>query len=1176
MNNSDTSRSVEQLVDQTLDFPGKEFGGGFKTVGELASPEKYLYWQFPDWKFGNKTVMIPPAYMPSELGYTISRDGKYVHEDDSNVRGMQGEKLVYDRLQHVGRTKNTGMFVIHGFQLKDISRWNERCESIEGVVPKIPDRTGKSDFIRTGESDFIIFHHTKGVILIEVKNLKESDNNIQESSNLPKEPFKKDEEIDKAKDELNISTEVVKAFAKTNSSYSEQSDDLELFPIVKFIALPSTRKGTKHTDVEETSFIFEEDLRTPENFSKWWTDNIETLKLMPNTLEITKAYELALSRMLAVRHLGPVTESEYTANTSYILGSFKHLDNQAKRFRRIREIEYPHLFRWCKDMSQLEFRVLKEEAFDSLRSVSIIAAEANLTKVLNKHLSDSKFINGEKPAAVDTKVFKYLSQEYIMDIGCIVRCMNRVTEARKKIEHPHLFRWCKDMSQLEPAKKVLKDKAFDSLRSVNIIAAEANLTKVLNKHLSDSKFINGEEPADRDTNMKVFQYLSQEYIMDFDCIVRFMNRVTEARKKIEHPHLFRWCKDMSQLELPARKVLKEEAFDSLRSVNIIAAETNLTKVLNKHLSDSKFINGEDPAAVDTKVFQYLSQEYIMDFDCIVRFMNRVTEARKKPVTFTAGRTLKDFIPEGTEDIDRLNKLSKLLDRTQGGFLGGEHCTYLDVELCDKLAKGDIRVLPLAGKTPWAPVFTMEQLAVFEGPRKQLIIGGPGSGKTELMKAKALTLSQQTKDGKRILYLIQLPDKKSVFPNVMAKFFQDNKAKNVDVATIQLDGERHEVFECVRLVKIQQERGGDKHEIIAGSQSSQLLEMYSHVFIDELWIGSKIRHEMKQDGTIKKVDELEIAKQAIESIEGYVWMSSVFDFKEECFEKISDKEIRYVLESKRLEGKGNLLYKSLGTPSLLETLRRNGGVTCRIKHLLRSTNNNVKLLQDYSSRYLERDFPYGTENMLNHNVEGQEISWIVAEPQSLVASSEAVHKLERDELWQVQKHELAMQTYSKCAEVIKKVLCFHADLRPPLLMKTSKSQVKLQLCPGDILVVNFIARYQSKLSLGNVLERNEIPFYDFCEQRVFSARCLDRSHSGVFLLNSLSRDDSTCVDGAEWPMVIILLTPELMLSEASVRFETVRNYDPYIAMFRAQAKLVVISDTWTSSQEFLDSVDRKSR
>ena len=47
MDTSGTPSSIEQLVAATLDLPAKEFGGGFKTVGDLASPEKYLYWQFP-------------------------------------------------------------------------------------------------------------------------------------------------------------------------------------------------------------------------------------------------------------------------------------------------------------------------------------------------------------------------------------------------------------------------------------------------------------------------------------------------------------------------------------------------------------------------------------------------------------------------------------------------------------------------------------------------------------------------------------------------------------------------------------------------------------------------------------------------------------------------------------------------------------------------------------------------------------------------------------------------------------------------------------------------------------------------------------------------------------------------------------------------------------------------
>lgn len=54
--------------------------------------------------------------------------------------------------------------------------------------------------------------------------------------------------------------------------------------------------------------------------------------------------------MLVVRYLGFVIEFEYIVNISYILSSFKYLDNLVKYFRRIKEIEYFNLFRWCKNM----------------------------------------------------------------------------------------------------------------------------------------------------------------------------------------------------------------------------------------------------------------------------------------------------------------------------------------------------------------------------------------------------------------------------------------------------------------------------------------------------------------------------------------------------------------------------------------------------------------------------------------------------------------------------------------------------------------------------------------------------------------------------------------------------------------------------------------------------------
>lgn len=87
MDTPKTSNSTRSLVAKAIDCPAKEFGGGVKTVGELGSPQKFLYWQFPNWRTNNKTIMVPPAYKPTEPGYTISKDGKYADEDDVNIRG---------------------------------------------------------------------------------------------------------------------------------------------------------------------------------------------------------------------------------------------------------------------------------------------------------------------------------------------------------------------------------------------------------------------------------------------------------------------------------------------------------------------------------------------------------------------------------------------------------------------------------------------------------------------------------------------------------------------------------------------------------------------------------------------------------------------------------------------------------------------------------------------------------------------------------------------------------------------------------------------------------------------------------------------------------------------------------------------------------------------------------
>ena len=99
----------------------------------IGSPDSFLHKWFPPWE--NMTHMIPPI-TPSS------------HTDESMLQFNQhsyGECIIYDLLKEVGESNNIGMFVIHGFQMKN--------------VPNFPS--------------FIIFHHALGIISLDVKSIKE-------------------------------------------------------------------------------------------------------------------------------------------------------------------------------------------------------------------------------------------------------------------------------------------------------------------------------------------------------------------------------------------------------------------------------------------------------------------------------------------------------------------------------------------------------------------------------------------------------------------------------------------------------------------------------------------------------------------------------------------------------------------------------------------------------------------------------------------------------------------------------------------------------------------------------------------------------------------------------------------------------------------------------------------
>ena len=106
--------SVADIAVKKMKTLAKGVGSeGAKTLDELASPKRFLSWQFPDWKSNSKTVMVPPVFTPSQLGLTVSRDGRYLHEDNDNIRGILGEKLVYERLQQIGKANEMGICLLY-------------------------------------------------------------------------------------------------------------------------------------------------------------------------------------------------------------------------------------------------------------------------------------------------------------------------------------------------------------------------------------------------------------------------------------------------------------------------------------------------------------------------------------------------------------------------------------------------------------------------------------------------------------------------------------------------------------------------------------------------------------------------------------------------------------------------------------------------------------------------------------------------------------------------------------------------------------------------------------------------------------------------------------------------------------------------------------------------------
>ena len=851
--------------------------------------EVFLDDRFPQWKEDNTTYMIPPIFEATKSRHQIGIVQSVPYTDS----GDDGESIIYELLRMLGEKEKMGMFVLNGFNLQHIKKWEGVCKSYS--VPELP--------CYDGECDFIIFHHRLGLIFIEVKTISKEDECKEDKdgqNNRMKNAKKKKSKRQKhAKGQLERSLESMQIFSEPREgvlSNEETRDDspksLYTFsiPCKKVVALPSTKKVdfNRQNLSDDKLRLLEDDCQDLSSFQKWWNQTIERNVEMP--AETQNAYKRALSTVLMIRHLCPVTETEGIEEIHKSLVTFQFHDTKKRKpFPQLMEDEFPFLWRWCQDI--LDRKIKRDPALrkDEKKLQELFMNEHKLNEqdlregkgmtLLNTLLKNQKYIEGDKYSEMDDAISAVFEDHYCLFYKNILRYTNMMKEMVPNIKEEEVF---PDINEQQVVPKIKQREVLQETKN-------------------------------------------QELLPDIKGLALLDTTNQEVLPEIKHQKVLPEVKDQEVLpEIEDQKVLPEikdeEVLPEIKDEKVLP-EIKDEKVLPE-IKDQEVLSEIKDQEVLLEIKDREALQEIKNQEVLPQFNEReVLPKLHEMLPFTKLESARDF---------------NLLDRHLGKslFIQQGQASIFDQQLYKELLH-KMKFVRTHQPHP-SILLTLEQLVVFEGPEKQLIIGPPGSGKTELLKFKALKQNDIEKNsgtnGKKIMYILangssHYPARNSLFFHDIKEFFKD--APLVEVISIVLAEESAKDTE--------QTTSAIREKIQSGE--------YEHAFIDEYWIGSKpVEHK--------------IILELVRGLPGYVWISSVFDYDQKLI-----KYNEWMIQR---------------TQPLLTALNEKMGKVQRITQVMRGTNSIIELERDYSRLYGKRSYPYGTEEILGHSYVGLPVTWVVEE------------------------------------------------------------------------------------------------------------------------------------------------------------------------------------------------------